>query len=115
MMEKKTYYISVETGQILEDQGASAYELEINATQEEVSDLENLFDKKDRDNFETFLDPHVPQKWDEVGSDVQEYNSHLYEVYQKLYTLGTPNTKEHIEEAEILSKLKNSKQNYDFG
>jgi hypothetical protein len=115
MMEKKKFYIAVETGQILEDRGASGYELEIEATPAEVADLENLFDKKDRDNFETFVDPHLPNKWDEVGSDVQDYNTHLYEVYEMLYKLGTQSTKEHIEQAEILSKLKNNKQNYDFG
>jgi hypothetical protein len=114
-MEKRMYYIAVGTSEILEDQGAAAYELEIEATPSEVAHLENLFDRKDRDDFETYVDPHFPNKWDEVGSDVQTYDNHLYEVYQLIYKLGTPKTKEHIEKEDILNKIKNSQHSYDFG
>ncbi|WP_202078513.1 hydrolase [Caldalkalibacillus salinus] len=113
-MEKKKYYVAVESGQILEDQGASSYELEIEATEEERQQLEKLFSKKNTENIDLFIDPHAPNKWDEIESDVQNYNDFMMNIYAMIYRLGTPETKDFIERNDILTKLKNQWQDYDF-
>lgn len=115
MSEKKKYYIAVEDGQILEEQGASAYELEILATPQELEPLQKLFAQRDGLDFKLFVDPHLPNKWDEVQSGVDTYNDYLIHIYQLLHTLGTPETKKHIEENQIIEKLKGDFQEYDFG
>lgn len=114
MNEKKKYYIAVEDGQILEDQGASAYELEILATPLEIDQLQRLFAKKEKENFELFIDPHLPNRWSEVQSGVVTYNQYLAQIYELVYQLGTPETKQHIEENQIIEKLQSDFQEYDF-
>lgn len=113
-MQKKTYYIEVANGLILENQGDTSYELEIEATPDEIIELENLFEKRTDQDFELFIETHIPNKWDEVEADVQTYNEYLHSVYSMLYMLGKPTTKEHIEKADILNKLKTDRQDYDF-
>jgi hypothetical protein len=113
-MKRKKYYVAVETGQILEDQGASPYELEIEANDAELDALRKLFSKMNVEDIGLFIDPHLPQKWDEVEGDVQSYTDYLLNIYGTLYRLGTPETKQHIEQNRILEKLKGDWQEYDF-
>ncbi|GAA0379872.1 hydrolase [Bacillus horti] len=115
MDQKKKYYIAVENGQILEDQEAAAYELVIEATEEEVNELSKLFAKKDVEDVGLFVDPHLPNKWSDVEDDVQSYSNQLEEIYKLIYRLGTPETKQHIEQNEIIEKVSNDHQQYDFG
>lgn len=113
-MQKKTYYIEVENGLILENQGDTPYELEIEATTDEIRELENLFEKRTDQDFELYVDSHIPNKWDEVESDVQTYNEYLHSIYSIIYKLGVPSTREHIEKNNILTKLRTDRQSYDF-
>lgn len=114
-MEKRTYYISVETGQILEDKEAASYEFEVEATEEEINQLREIFDQKYKKNVETFVDIHFPHLFDEVGGDVQNYNKQLLHVYQNIYQLGTNATRKQIKESDILNKLSKHTDTYDFG
>lgn len=114
MEEKRKYYVAVESGQILEDQGAASYELEIEATDQEFEQLKKILSKKNVENIGLFIDPHIPTEWDEVESDVQSYNDYLIQAYEQLYKLGTAETRKHIEENQIIQKIRGDFQGYDF-
>lgn len=113
-MTRKKYYVSVETGQILEDQGAAAYEFEIEANDTELDTLRKRFSKLHEENIGLFVDPHLPQRWNDVEGHVQSYTDHLLNIYRMIYRLGTAETKRHIEQNQILEKLNTDGQEYDF-
>jgi hypothetical protein len=102
-MAKTTYYVSVQSGSILRDQGAAAYEFEIEASDEDISELEELF--KDRDeaedgNYVRAQLPAIPYHIDDAN-DI--YDDSLQVIYAKLYECGTDETKRHIERMNILN------------
>lgn len=102
MDDKKTYYVSVQAETIMENQGDSAYEFEIKATDREIGLLQEMFEmKEDTDNLSA-IRAHIPyvQYHDDPEND--SYDEWLQAIYRKLYELGTPETKQHIESMGIL-------------
>ncbi|WP_442603644.1 hypothetical protein [Paenibacillus sp. KN14-4R] len=102
-MSKSKYYVSVQSGSILPNQGDAAYELEILANEEEIDHLQSLFAYKDVYDEETHLRapiPGIPYNHDEEND---QYDMNLNHIYQFLYEVGTPETKQHIDSMQILS------------
>ncbi len=102
MDDKKTYYVSVQSESITENQGDTAYEFEIQATDREIGLLQELFDMiEDTDNLSA-IRAHIPyvQYHDDPEND--SYDELLQAVYRKLHELGTPETKQHIESMGVL-------------
>lgn len=92
-MDKKTYYVSVQAGSVLENEGDAAYEFEIVATEDEVDDLIERFEMlSDADNSTAFraILPALPYHQD-VEHDT--YDWALTDIYRRLYELGTEETK----------------------
>ncbi|ANE47133.1 hypothetical protein SY83_13650 [Paenibacillus swuensis] len=104
-MEKKHYYIAVGAGTVMEDQGAAAFELEIEATEEEADQLQELFRTQYEDEIPMVTDTFIlhPLK---ATQDHTIYKDHLQDVYALIHKLGTPETKKHIESMQILDKIK---------
>ncbi|MEB3100593.1 hypothetical protein [Ferviditalea candida] len=102
-MEKKKYYISVQSGSILEDQGAAAYELEIEATEAEAAKLQELFDARMTEEDATFVRNHIPAIPYHNDKENDAYDYYLKEIYQMIYNLGTEETRKHIESIGVLS------------
>ncbi|MCU6712466.1 hypothetical protein M6D81_27595 [Paenibacillus sp. J5C_2022] len=101
--DRKPYYVSVQAGQILEDQAAAVYELDILATDEEVATLRELFEElSTMDEASMF---HFSRTFTETDSD-QSMNSAcddiLNEIYRKLHECGTEETKRHIDSMRML-------------
>ncbi|WP_102345208.1 hydrolase [Bacillus sp. Marseille-P3661] len=101
-MEKKTYYIAVGSREISQFQGGSPYELEIEATDEEVRQLRELFDEIYAADWMSFWRAHVPYVQYHHDKENELIDNDLKKVYQKLHDLGKPETKEHIESMGIL-------------
>ena len=102
MNEKKTYYVSVQAGTVLEDKEAAAFEFEIRATEKELNKLRLAFEEVDDAATDTFFRsgvPGVPYHYDKEN-DV--YDDALVRVYRMIYDLGTPETKKHIENMGVL-------------
>lgn len=102
MSEKKTYYVSVQAGTMLEDKGAAAFEFEIRATEKELDKLRLVFEEMEDAASDTFFRsgiPGVPYHHDQEN-DV--YDDAMVRVYRMIHELGTPETKKHIEEMGIL-------------
>lgn len=102
---KKTYYISVQADSILLNKGDAAFEFEIEATEKEVVELQELFDGKEQSDNYAFGRAHVPWKpyHEDESNDV--YDKYLLEIYRTIHRLGTPETKRHIERMNILHQF----------
>lgn len=104
-MDKRTYYVSVQAESIMAEQGDSAYEFEIEATDREVGILQEMFEELDDADNVTAIRAHIPyvQYHDDPENDA--YDVQLQAIYRKLHELGTAETKHHIESMGILNGL----------
>jgi hypothetical protein len=102
-MEKRKYYVSVQSRTIMENQGDASYELVINAIPEEINELVELFKYQADVDEVTIIRtniPAIPYHHDNINDD-SDWS--LKEIYKTLYTLGTMETKEHILSMGILN------------
>jgi hypothetical protein len=102
-MEKTKYYVSVQAQSILSEQGAAAYELVILATDREVTQLQELFDNEEVAENATFFRGMAPGIPYHIDNENDVYDYYLIEIYKKIYELGTPETRSHIEGMHILN------------
>lgn len=94
----KTFYVSVQAGQILEDREAAAYELEINANEDEVSRLRELFEElSSMEEAEAFHFASTPYKSNSDDALSGASDDIIGKIYRLLYECGTADTKRHIE------------------
>lgn len=104
-MEKETYYISVGSRGISQIKTASPFELEIEATHEEIQALRGIFNEMYDADVMGFVRAHIPfmPYHNDHENDLIDWD--LTNVYQMLYNLGKPKTKQHIESMGILNNL----------
>ncbi|MBP1931199.1 hydrolase [Ammoniphilus resinae] len=101
-MDKQKYYISVQSKEIFSDPTIDEWEYEIEATENEVTILQELFNKmqeKDGDTFVPLITPYVPYHDDKPNDD---YSDALIQTYRFIHRVGTPEAKEHIESMGML-------------
>ncbi|TRY25982.1 hypothetical protein FOI68_09605 [Brevibacillus sp. LEMMJ03] len=96
-MEKKRYYVSVQAGTILENQGDASYELEIEASEVEVEELRSLFDQRWTNDFDSYLRAHIVAIPYHEDKENDLHDEHLRDIYATLYRLGTEETRRHIQ------------------
>lgn len=97
-MDKQTYYISVQSGSILQDRNADEFEFQIEATEKEIEQLLELFEYREaaeNANFRRSFIPGIPYHQDEAN-DI--YDAGMRAVYQMVHRLGTEETKKQIED-----------------
>lgn len=100
--ERKTYYVAVGAGQILEDKEAAPFEFAIRANEKELNKLQEKFEELssiDEASMVHFTNSHIHASLDRANAD---FESQLRGLYQYLYELGTEETKRHIEAHHIL-------------
>ncbi|SEB74962.1 hypothetical protein [Paenibacillus sp. GP183] len=102
-MEKKKYYIAVGPGEVMENQGDASFEFEIEATEEDIDRLQELFEEADNSDQRGYARSFIPLKDYYFNESNQDYDYYLHEVYRMLYDLGTEQTKQHIEKMNILN------------
>ncbi|MFD2614779.1 hypothetical protein [Paenibacillus gansuensis] len=100
-MDKKTYYVSVQASTVLENQGAGAYEFEIQATPEDLEMLYELFEIKREYDDGTFFRTHIPAVPYHLDEDNDGYDAALKEIYNLIGKLGTPETSKHISQMQL--------------
>jgi len=99
--DRKTYYVSVGAGQVLEDKEAAPFELVIRANEEELNKLQELFEEtSSTDEAGAFTFEGNPMVSDPVEDAT--YDGLIRDVYRLLHELGTEETKRHIESMDIL-------------
>jgi len=102
-VEKRKYYVSVQAGTVLSDQGAAAYELEILATDEEAEHIRMLMDEKREAEDPNYLHSHVPgiPYHHDLVNDVDDY--YIQALYEEIYKVGTEETKKFIDSMDIMN------------
>ncbi|SEM65892.1 hypothetical protein [Paenibacillus sp. OV219] len=94
---RKPYYVSVQAGSILEDPGATAYELAITANEEELNRLQELMEEyatnDERQVFHFASTPFSSASDRQINAGIDGL---LVDIYRLLSELGTSETKEHI-------------------
>ncbi|GAB6929320.1 hypothetical protein JCM10914A_33030 [Paenibacillus sp. JCM 10914] len=103
-MEKSTYYVSVQSHSVMNEQGQSSYEWEIEATPEEADqvrlELDMMQEKDEEATGYMFPWPDTP----EISSNAS-FQSSVDKVYRTIYELGTPETRRQMEDMRLLSNL----------
>ncbi|HHY72603.1 MAG TPA: hydrolase [Bacillus bacterium] len=114
-MEKNAYYISVGSRGISQIETATPFELEIEATEDEIKALREIFNEMYSDDWVGFFRAHVPvvQYHHDQPNDLIDQN--LINVYKMLHKLGTPETKQHIESMGVLNNRENKGYDWDEG
>lgn len=88
--ERRTYYVSVGAGQVLEDQHAATYELVIQATADEVNKLKELFGEySSMDEAEAFHFTRNPYETNDDRALSGGTNAVINQIYNLLHELGT--------------------------
>jgi hypothetical protein len=95
-MDKRTCYISVQARTIMENQGDAAYEFEIEATQEDIDKLQQLFVMMNEYDEGTYIRSHVPAMPYHHDSDNDLYDDTLKEIYSMIGNLGPKETSDHV-------------------
>ncbi len=104
-MEKKTYYIAVGSGEILEPEDVTGnFEFEIRATEEEVDKLQEIFEELAMNEEDTAARALIPFREYHLDKENDAYDWNLTELYRMLHELGTPDTKSHIEAMNVLPR-----------
>ncbi|WBL14217.1 hydrolase [Sutcliffiella sp. NC1] len=101
-MEKKTYYVSLAEGVITQVKTATSWDYEIQANDEEITKLRELFDQNYSSDWQSFWRAHVP--YIQYHNDKQNdgYDNGLQLVFKMLYELGDDETKAHIKNEGLL-------------
>lgn len=100
--EKKTYYIDVGTGEISKSSTSSTWSYQIQATDDEIIELRELFDQNYSTEWQSFFRTHVPYVQYHYDRQNDAYDSTLQKVYGVIYRLGDEEAKRHIETMGIL-------------
>jgi hypothetical protein len=99
---KKTYYISLGSGEISQSSTASTWNYKIEATDEEIVQLREHFDQIYSSDWQGFLRAHVPYVEYHHDPTNDAYDETMHKVYELIYQLGDDETRQHIDEQGIL-------------
>ncbi len=100
-MDKRKYYVSVHGRSVLMDRGATTYEWEIEATEEQAQEIRRLMElvkDKEEDAFLGFTFP-----WPDTPELVVNttYQNALDDVYQRIYEWGSMDTRKQMKESGV--------------
>lgn len=102
-MTKTTYYVTVDgtihTEKLLDD---APYDYEIQATEKEIKNLQDLFQRAYNDDWDTYIQSHLPYQTEERQKESKDVDQNIQEIYAAIYQLGTDETKKSIENLGLL-------------
>jgi hypothetical protein len=102
-MAKKTYYVTVQSGEIMEDPTAFSWDFVIEANEEEYDQLLELFENTADAELATYTHAYAISLSTYNNEENTTYDNSLREIYKKLHELGSKETKMHIEKMNILN------------
>lgn len=105
--QKKTYYITIASGEISQLATASPWDYKIEATDEEVIELREYFDQNYSTDWQGFFRAHVPylEYHHDPSNDAIDVTTQ--KIYKMIYELGDNEAKEHIKSQGIITNLGN--------
>lgn len=104
-MQRRKYYVAVGTGEIVEDPSITAWEYEIEASEEEIVQLDELFDQANRQNMDVFYRVTNPIRGGKVDHNRHNYDETLQEIYRMIHRLGNAEAKQQIEDSNIIEEI----------
>ncbi|VEF47151.1 Uncharacterised protein [Bacillus freudenreichii] len=104
--QKKTYYISVGAGEIMSTPSASPWEFKIEANDDEITILREIFDSNQDNSIDDFLRAHVPFVEYSHDPTNDQHDQNLIRTYSMIYELGDQEAREHIKNMGILDDFK---------
>jgi hypothetical protein len=107
-LERNRYYITLQSGttvaEIRDVKGDSTYDFEIEATEVEAGMLRDLFNHCVHGDFMMWMHGHT--LWSDMPDrDNDEYDDNLREIYRTIYRLGTPKTRNDLEQMGLVERL----------
>ncbi|KAB7705839.1 hydrolase [Bacillus aerolatus] len=96
--EKKTYYISLANGEIMRQSTVSPWNFKIYATDDEITNLRELFDANYSTEWENFFRAHVPYVQYHYDRENDRYDGNMKKIYETIYELGDEEAKQHVKE-----------------
>ncbi len=103
--QKKNYYIDVGTGGISQSATSSTYSFKIQANDEEITELRELFDQNYSTEWKNFWRAHVPYLEYHHDRQNDAYDKTIQQVYGMIHKLGDIQAKQHIESMNILPTI----------
>lgn len=104
-MEKQTYYIGVSSGQITQQPETTQWEFKVEATDEEITQLRQLFNRAAQEAMGWAYIVAHPISGSKQNLDYRDHNETLQEIYEMIYKLGDEPTREHIREHDIIEAI----------
>jgi len=102
-MKKESYYVTVDgtihTEKLLDD---APYDFEIQATDEEMKNLQDLFQRTYNNDWDTYLEAHLPYRTKERQKESTDVDQNVRDIYSAIYQLGTDETKKSIQSLGLL-------------
>ena len=94
---RKSYFVSLDKEEITEVSIPDTTEFEIKATDSDIAELNNLFREKNKREKKAV--EFLAKPFNEWGADDERdaYDNYLTSIYNRLYQLGTLETKQKIE------------------
>ncbi|WP_071460464.1 hydrolase [Bacillus massilinigeriensis] len=103
--EKKRYYIDIGSGEITQSRSSSVWNYTIEANDEEIIALREIFEQNYSVDWQNFLRAHVPYVQYHYDKQNDAQDRLLIDIYRTIYQLGDPEAKKHIESMGILPEL----------
>lgn len=100
--QKKHYYIDVGSGEISLSSTSSTWSFKIYASDDEITELRQLFDQNYRTEWQSFFRAHVPYVQYHYDRENDAYDQTIAKVYGMIYKLGDEKAKKHIKSMDIL-------------
>ncbi len=107
-MDKRKFYVNVETGEISELKAGNNAQFTIHANPEEIKALRTCFEDKDHADFGTFWRSHIPFKEYHHDEDNDAVDSAMLRAYKLIYQLGDEEAREHISQFPFFDALMES-------
>lgn len=101
-MDKKRYYISVESGEIVDDPTVATYQFIVEANDAEIHQLHELFELAHEKEMNTVIRGILPALAYHDDPENHDYDQSLMNIYRMIHQLGTEETKKHIETMGVL-------------
>ncbi|KPB03290.1 MULTISPECIES: hypothetical protein [Bacillaceae] len=104
-MERKTYYISLAEGSISQVSTASSWDYQIQATDDEITHLREIFDQNYSSDWQGFWRAHIPYVQYHFDKTNDAYDNGLQQAFKMIYELGDEATKAHIKDQGLMDDL----------
>ncbi|MGN7764665.1 hypothetical protein [Paenibacillus sp. 22594] len=105
--DKKRYFVSVSHG-LIQDVRNDSGEYEVLLTAEELTGLQDILKDLAREDEHAFRRAFVPYKSADHDEAIDQFDDQTIRVFHYIHHHGTPETRQTIEQLNVLPKLANT-------